>query len=187
MARLDRISNQDWVSNAPIAKKDGTTHLTSSGHRAVVAADCPADEGDFPSSVTADTFRKRRPLAFRAQAEGSLTEICRRSNNRTRLLSGVASPAQIRAPLPIRGGMRRTWLRGRENVHKRYLLHVAGHNLDAPTHRRRHPEGGRGGRNWPLFVLVTPAGAGRSDRPPSRRMAKPPSPRYASPGVKPGQ
>ena len=28
-----------------------------------------------------------------------------------------------------RGGMRRTWLRGLENVHKRYLLHVAGFNL----------------------------------------------------------
>jgi transposase len=28
-----------------------------------------------------------------------------------------------------RGGMRRTWIRGRENVHKRYLIHVAGHNL----------------------------------------------------------
>jgi hypothetical protein len=28
-----------------------------------------------------------------------------------------------------RGGMRRTWLRGRENVHKRYLVHVAAHNL----------------------------------------------------------
>jgi transposase len=28
-----------------------------------------------------------------------------------------------------RGGMRRTWLRGRETVHKRYLIHVAGHNL----------------------------------------------------------
>jgi transposase len=28
-----------------------------------------------------------------------------------------------------RGGMRRTWLRGCENVHKRYLIHVAGHNL----------------------------------------------------------
>jgi len=28
-----------------------------------------------------------------------------------------------------RGGMRRTWLRGRENVHKRSLIHVAGHNL----------------------------------------------------------
>ena len=28
-----------------------------------------------------------------------------------------------------RGGMRRVWLRGRENVHKRYLVHVAGFNL----------------------------------------------------------
>jgi len=27
------------------------------------------------------------------------------------------------------GGMRRTWLHGRDNVHKRYLIHVAGHNL----------------------------------------------------------
>lgn len=27
------------------------------------------------------------------------------------------------------GGMRRTWLRGRENIQKRYLLHVAGFNL----------------------------------------------------------
>src|SRR5215216_3523473 len=33
------------------------------------------------------------------------------------------------AHLLDRGGMRRTWLRGRENVHKRYLIHVAGHNL----------------------------------------------------------
>jgi hypothetical protein len=28
-----------------------------------------------------------------------------------------------------RGGMRRAWLRGRENVQKRYLIHVAGYNL----------------------------------------------------------
>jgi hypothetical protein len=28
-----------------------------------------------------------------------------------------------------RGGMRRTWLRGRANVARRYLIHVAGHNL----------------------------------------------------------
>ena len=28
-----------------------------------------------------------------------------------------------------RGGMRHAWLRGRENVHKRYLIHVAGFNL----------------------------------------------------------
>jgi hypothetical protein len=25
--------------------------------------------------------------------------------------------------------MRRTWLRGRDNIHKRYLIHVAGYNL----------------------------------------------------------
>ena len=28
-----------------------------------------------------------------------------------------------------RGGMRRTWLRRRENVHKRYLVNVAGYNF----------------------------------------------------------
>ena len=59
-------------------------------------------------------------------------------NNRARLLSGVARAAfKLRAEIVERsfahildrGGMRRTWLRGRENVHKRYLLHVAGHNL----------------------------------------------------------
>jgi hypothetical protein len=30
-----------------------------------------------------------------------------------------------------RGGMRRTWLRGRENIHKRYLIHVAGDHTAA--------------------------------------------------------
>ena len=28
-----------------------------------------------------------------------------------------------------RGGLRRSWLRGCENLHKRYLVHVAGHDL----------------------------------------------------------
>ena len=59
-------------------------------------------------------------------------------NNRTRLLSGVARQAfRLRAELVERGfalildrgGMRRVWLRGRENVQKRYLIHVAGYNL----------------------------------------------------------
>jgi transposase len=59
-------------------------------------------------------------------------------NNRTRLLSGVARQAfKLRAELVERGfalmldrgGMRRVWLRGRENVQKRYLVHVAGYNL----------------------------------------------------------
>jgi transposase len=59
-------------------------------------------------------------------------------NNRQRLRSAVAKEAfKLRAELVDRsfalvldrGGMRRTWLRGCENLHKRYLVHVAGYNL----------------------------------------------------------
>jgi hypothetical protein len=59
-------------------------------------------------------------------------------NNRFRLLSGVARAAfRLRAEIVERcfalvldrGGMRRSWLRGRENLHKRYLIHVAGYSL----------------------------------------------------------
>ena len=58
--------------------------------------------------------------------------------NRNRLRSGVGKQAMRKrgeiversfAHVLDRGGMRRTWLRGRENVHKRYLIHVAGFNL----------------------------------------------------------
>ena len=69
-----------------------------------------------------------------------------------------------------RGGMRRTWLRGRENVHKRYLLHVAGHNLSLLMRQligAGTPKEAVAGGIGALFVLVTPAGGrpGRSDRP----------------------
>jgi transposase len=59
-------------------------------------------------------------------------------NNRVRLRSDVGQQAMRQraelversfAHILDRGGLRRTWLRGRENVHKRYLIHVAGHNL----------------------------------------------------------
>jgi hypothetical protein len=59
-------------------------------------------------------------------------------NNRARLRSGVAKAAfKLRAELVERsfaltldrGGLRRAWLRGRHNVHKRYLIHTAGYNL----------------------------------------------------------
>jgi transposase len=67
-------------------------------------------------------------------------EAARRAvyNNRARLRSGVAKAAfKLRAELVERsfaltldrGGMRRSWLRGRDNVHKRYLTHGAGYNL----------------------------------------------------------
>jgi transposase len=59
-------------------------------------------------------------------------------NNRARLRSGVAREAfRLRAELVERsfalvldrGGMRRAWLRGCENLQKRYLVHVTGDNL----------------------------------------------------------
>jgi hypothetical protein len=58
--------------------------------------------------------------------------------NRARLKSGVGRETMRRrgelversfAHILDRGGMRRAWLRGRENIHKRYLIHVAGFNL----------------------------------------------------------
>ena len=88
-----------------------------------------------------------------------------------RLKSGVARAAfKLRAEIVERsfahnldrGGMRRTWLRGRENVHKRYLLHVAGHNLSLLMRQligagtpREAVAGGYGC----FFVLIAPAGA----------------------------
>jgi transposase len=67
-------------------------------------------------------------------------EAARRAvyNNRARLRSGVAREAfKLRververgfALVLDRGGMRHAWLRGRENLQKRYLVHVAGYNL----------------------------------------------------------
>ena len=59
-------------------------------------------------------------------------------NNRQRLKSGKGRQAErLRTELVERGNqhildrgpMRRTWLRGRENVYKRYLLTVAAFNL----------------------------------------------------------
>ena len=78
----------------------------------------------------------RRPAPLRWHGD----DDARRAvyNNRARLLSGVAKEAfKLRAEIVERsfahvlgrGGMRRTWLRGRENVQKRYLIHVAGYNL----------------------------------------------------------
>jgi transposase len=58
--------------------------------------------------------------------------------NRARLKSGIGRETMRRrgelversfAHILDRGGMRRAWLHGRENVHKRYLIHVAGFNL----------------------------------------------------------
>ena len=92
-------------------------------------------------------------------------------NNRNRLLSGVAKQAcKRRAEVVERGfahvldpgGTRRTWLRRRENVHKRYLLHVATHNLGllmrqligAGTPKEAVAQG-----YVAIFLILTPDGA----------------------------
>ena len=105
--------------------------VTDKGYhsRAVLKA---LDDGPWKTRIA-----EPKPKGF-ARWRGD--EAARRAvtNNRARLLSQVARQAfKLRAEIVERsfahsldrGGMRRTWLRGRENVHKRYLLHVAGHNL----------------------------------------------------------
>jgi transposase len=58
--------------------------------------------------------------------------------NRKRLRSGVGKEAMRKrgevaersfAHVLERGGLRRTWLRGRKNVYKRYLVHISSYNL----------------------------------------------------------
>lgn len=66
-------------------------------------------------------------------------------NNRARLRSGVARQAfRLRAEKVERsfvhildqGGLRRTWLRGRDNVQKRYSIQVGAYNLGMVMRRR---------------------------------------------------
>lgn len=108
-------------------------------------ADLVADKGYHSRDVLKeleDSAWKTR-IAEKKQSEFSRwrgDEAARRAvyNNRARLRSGVAREVfKLRAEVVERGfahlldhgGMRQTWLRGRENIHKRYLIHVAGHNL----------------------------------------------------------
>ena len=141
-------------------------------------AECITDKGYHSRSVlkTLDDSPWKTRIAEPKQKGFSRwrgDEAARRAvtNNRARLSSGVAREAfKLRAEIVERsfahnldrGGMRRTWLRGRENVHKRYLLHVAGHNLSLLMRQLigagtpREAVAGGYGR---IFVLLTPTGA----------------------------
>ena len=108
-------------------------------HRAEDPAECVTDKGYHSRSVLKALDDGWKTNDLRAQAERFCALARRRggrravTNNRTRLLSGVAKEAfklraEIRALLCAQPRSRRhapDWLRGRENVHKRYLLHVA--------------------------------------------------------------
>lgn len=87
-------------------------------------------------------------------------------NNRIRISSGIAKAVAKRRTELVersfehildRGGMRRVWLRGRENIHKRYLIHVAGFNLGLLM-RKKHGFGtprGLADRLYLLFATLT--------------------------------
>ena len=162
LARLDRkhkgkkLSNQDWVSRsdpeAKIAKmKDGTTHLAYKPEHAVdldtgavVAAELhPADEGDtttLEKTLATPGGHQQPDPAVIGGGQGSLQAACRDRRallcphpRSRRYAPDLASRVRERAqeiPDPCRG-----------------LQPLVA---DAPTHRRRHPEGGRGRRIWRL-------------------------------------
>jgi transposase len=59
-----------------------------------------------------------------------------------------------------RGGMRRAWLRGRANLHKRYLIHVAGLNLGVlmrTLYGQGTPREAAEAVSAPIFVLQSDA------------------------------
>ena len=95
-----------------------------------------AASGSGAEAPAEPVAEKRRPEVCRWRGD----HIARRAvyDNRARLLAGVAEVGFGRraelversfAPVLDRGGMRRARLRDSTNVHKRYLLHVAGYNL----------------------------------------------------------
>ena len=151
------------VDAAPTAE-DPAECVTDKGYhsRAVLKA---LDDGPWKTRIA-----EPKPKGF-ARWRGDQAARRAVTNNRARLLSQVARQAfKLRAEIVERsfahsldrGGMRRTWLRGRENVHKRYLLHVAGHNLSllmrqligAGTPKEAVARG-----YMAIFLILTPDGA----------------------------
>ncbi len=161
-----------------LAKAEANLEAVDAAPTSEDPAECVADKGYHSRAVLRalnDSPWKTRIAAPKQTGFSRWhgDEAARRAvtNNRARLKSGVAREAfKLRAEIVERcfahnldrGGMRRTWLRGRENVHKRYLLHVAGHNLSLLMRQligagtpRVAVAGGYGG----IFVLLTPTGA----------------------------
>jgi hypothetical protein len=130
----------------------GTLEAAEANLAAVGAAPTPEDPAELVADKgyhSRDRLRELEDGAWRSRiAEKRSAGVnrwrgdgeARRAvyNNRARPRSGVAREAfKLRAELVERsfaltldrGGMRRAWLRGRENLRKRYLIHVAGYNL----------------------------------------------------------
>ena len=153
--------NLEAVDAAPTAE-DPAECVTDKGYhsRSVLKA---LDDGPWKTRISEP---KQKGFA-RWHGDGAARRAV--TNNRTRLLSGVAKEAfKLRAEIVERsfahnldrGANASPDMAARaRGVHKRYLLHVAGHNLSLlmRADRRRNPAGGRGGRT--ICVLIAPAGA----------------------------
>ena len=116
----------------------------------------------------------------RAEPDGD--GVARRAvySNRVRLRSSVAREGFKRKVELVersfalnldRGGMRRAWLRGRENLRKRYLIHVAAYNLGLIIRLlvgAGTPRAFLAGASAHLLLLATADGAVTGIPPPSR-------------------
>ena len=156
-----------------LAKAEANLEAVDAAPTSEDPAECVADKGYHSRAVLRalnDSPWKTRIAAPKQTGFSRWhgDEAARRAvtNNRARLKSGVAREAfKLRAEIVERcfahnldrGGMRRTWLRGRENV--QYLLHRLNLSLLMRQLRRRHPAGGRGGRIWRYFRSVPSTGA----------------------------
>ncbi|MDQ4061622.1 MAG: transposase [Pseudomonadota bacterium] len=136
-------------------------------------AECVADKGYHSRAVLKDLdgspWRSRiAEPQRRGFSRWHGDEDARRAvyNNRVRLRSAVGKQAMRKRAEMVersfahtldRGGMRRTWLRGRENVHKRSLIHVAGHNLGLPMRLLigAGTPGEAAASGWCLVVLLS--------------------------------
>jgi transposase len=130
----------------------GTLEAAAANLAAVGAAPTPEDPAELVADKgyhSRDGLKALEDGAWKSRIAEKKTagvsrwrgdEAARRAvyNNRARLRSGAAKEAfKLRAELVERsfaltldrGGMRRAWLRGGENLRKRYLVHVAGYNL----------------------------------------------------------
>src|SRR3979411_242503 len=140
-------ADQGDTTTMPGTLASATEHLAAvdTAPTPEVPAELVADKGyhsrDAPKALDGGPWKSHISEPHRAEfSRWHGDDEARRAvyNNRTRLLSGVARQVfKLRAE-PVergfalildRGGMRRVWLRGREDVQKRYLIHVAGYNL----------------------------------------------------------
>ena len=108
----------DLVTNKGYHSRDGLKRLDGGAWKTRIAEPTPAHgilrwHGDEAAQKAVYANRSRLNSAVGRRAMRRRGEMVKRSF----------------AHVLDRGGMRRVWLRGRENVHKRYLIHVAGFNL----------------------------------------------------------